>query len=138
MIRSEAFPSKYLRTADVPEGGKLFKISKIEQELVGQDKKSKCVLYLKGQEKTLVLNGTNWDAIAAFCGGDSDEWSGKDIVLFATQTPYQGKMVDCIRVRRPRPAASTKTRQPEPPPAEEDGDPGFDADNAIEVEDYAV
>jgi hypothetical protein len=52
---------------------------------------------------------------------NSDDWVGKTIELFPTQTRFGGKVVDCIRVRRHRPppqaAPATPTRPVRPAPA---------------------
>jgi hypothetical protein len=84
----------------------------------------------------MVLNLTNWDLIATFCGADSDTWTGKDIILYPTTTTFGSKTVDCIRVRQPRQrqASPVKAAQPKTlvPPPNEDGDPGFSAEDAID------
>jgi hypothetical protein len=105
--KSEAFPTRFLKAADIPDSGLPLKIAKVEQEKVGPDQDLKWVLYFKGQEKQLILNGTNWDLIAAALREeDSDNWVGKIIELFSTQTQFGSKMVDCIRTRRFRPPAA--------------------------------
>jgi hypothetical protein len=141
VTRDEAFPSPYLKAPDLPPRGKKFKIAKLQLERVGLDQKEKYVLFFKGEDKQLILNITNWDAIAEFCGADSDTWTGKDIVLYPDKTTFGGKTVDCIRVRRPKPPQATPVARqvkPEAPPADEDGDPGFQAEDAVEFEDDQV
>jgi hypothetical protein len=123
--KREAFPSRFFKAADIPDNGLLLKIAKVEREKVGLDQELKWVVYFKGQEKQLVLNGTNWDLIAAALNEeDSDNWGGKAIELFSTQTQFGSKMVDCIRVRRFRPppaqAASTRPTKPVPPTNDSD------------------
>jgi hypothetical protein len=106
VTRNEAFPSRFFKAADILRDGLAVTIAKVEQEKVGPDQELKWVLYFKGQDKQLVLNGTNWDLIAAALNeADSDNWLGKTIALYPTQTPFGKKTVDCIRVRRHRPAA---------------------------------
>ena len=106
VTRNEAFPSRLFKAADITEEGLPLKIAKVEQEKVGPDQELKWVLYFKGHDKQLVLNGTNWDLIAAALREeDSDNWIGKTIELYPTQTQFGKKMVDCIRVRRYRLAA---------------------------------
>jgi hypothetical protein len=136
VTRSEAFPSKYWKAADLPPGGKALKIAKLSIEKVGLDQSEKHVLFFKGEDKQLILNITNWDAIAALCGADSDQWTGKTIVIFPTQTTFGGKTVDCIRVRQPKPPPLAKKPEPEEPPPDQDGDPGFQSEDAVEFEDY--
>ena len=113
VTRNEAFPSRFFKAADVPAEGLPLKIAKVEQEKVGPDQELKWVLYFKGHDKQLVLNGTNWDLIAAALREeDSDNWIGKTIELYPTQTQFGKKMVDCIRVRRYRPAAQAASARP--------------------------
>ena len=81
VTRNEAFPSKYWKASDLSPRGKVFKIAKLQLERVGLDQEEKYVLFFKGEDKQLILNITNWDAIAEFCGADSDTWTGRDIVL---------------------------------------------------------
>ena len=133
VTRNEAFPSRYWKASDLPPRGKAFKVAKLQLEKVGPDQQEKYVLFFRGEDKQLVLNITKWDAIAEFCGADSDTWPGKDIVLYPGKTTFGGKTVDCIMVRRPNPPQSTpvaRRPQPEEPPPDEDGDPGFQAEDA--------
>lgn len=91
--------SKWLTANDLK--GKEIKVtvdgSKVEE--VGDTHKL-CV-YFKGKEKGLALNKTNARMIAETYGRDSEDWTGKEIVLYPTKTEFQGKLVDCIRVRIP-------------------------------------
>jgi hypothetical protein len=97
MRSSEAFPSKYLKSADAKAKQIVTTISHLETEPVGQDKEEKHVLYFEDQ-KPLVVNKTNFEAIEeAF--GDSDEWSGHKIKIYCVKTTYQGKSVDGLRVK---------------------------------------
>jgi hypothetical protein len=106
MRANQAFPSKYLKSSDVKEKPRVAVISHLAQEMVGQgqDAKEKHVLYFEDQ-KPLVLNRTNWDALEeAF--GDSDDWPGNKVKLRSARTQYQGKSVDGLRVEAivPKPA----------------------------------
>ena len=42
---------------------------------------------------------TNWDAVAAIAGDDTDDWPGHRVELYPTTTTLKGKPVDCIRIR---------------------------------------
>jgi hypothetical protein len=106
MKTSDAFPSRYLQTATVKARPIVAIISGVAMELVGQgaDQKRKPVLHLEG-EKPMVLNRTNFEALAnAF--GDSDEWPGRQIGVYATRVQYAGKTMDGLRVEPivPKPA----------------------------------
>jgi hypothetical protein len=98
MRSNDAFPSKFLKSADVKAKHLIATISHVEMELVGQgqDQKQKPVLYLEGQ-KPIVLNRTNFEAIEqAF--GDTDEWPGRKIKVYCAPTRFGGKPVDGIRI----------------------------------------
>ena len=96
MRSNDAYPSKYLKSADVKAKHMIATISYVTMESVGQDKKEKPVIYLE-TGKPIVCNRTNFEAIEdAF--GDSDDWPGKKIKIFCAPTTYQGKRVDGIRV----------------------------------------
>jgi hypothetical protein len=107
MRSTDAFPSKYLKSADVKAKQIVATISHVDMETVGagQDQKSKPVIYIEGQ-KPIVLNRTNFEAIeGAF--GDTDEWAGRKIKVYCAPTRYQGKAVDGIRIEPvvPKPAS---------------------------------
>jgi hypothetical protein len=140
VTKTEAFPSRFWKPTDLPARGLVLKIAKLQVDKIGKDQEEKYCLYFKGQDKQLVMNSTNWDLIAEFCGADSDQWTGKDVVLVPEKTPFGGRMVDCIRVRRPNPPqAAPVPKRPEPePPVDHPDDPGFQPEDAVEYEDYRV
>lgn len=112
---SEAFPSKYISAADIPaENIRLVMAHTDPTEMEG---KSKIVLFFQGAKKGLVLNKTNASNIAEAYGDDTDDWAGKEIILFTTWVDYQGKSVEAVRVRAPqakdnRPAPKTASPAP--------------------------
>jgi hypothetical protein len=141
VTKTEAFPSRFWKPTDLPARGLELKIAKLQLDKIGKDQQEKYCLYFKGQDKQLVMNSTNWDRTAEFCGADSDTWTGKSIVLYPDKTPFGGKMVDCIRVRPPRPpqppqAAPVPRRPESEPPVDDPDDPGFQPEDAVEFENY--
>jgi hypothetical protein len=116
VTKTEAFPSRFFKAAELPTHGLPLKIAKLEREKVGPDQDLKWVLFFNGQDKQLILNGTNWDLIAAALREeDSDNWPGKMIELFRTQTPFGNRTVDCIRVRRSRMQPQAQSTKASPP-----------------------
>lgn len=115
---SQAFPSNYIKAADLQDRSVRVTISGYKMEAIGEDQKP--VLYFKGKEKGLVMNKTNANNIAAEYGDDMDMWQGKEIVLFSAWVDFQGKSVEAIRVRKPQPkdqengAAPAQQKQPAP------------------------
>ena len=57
------------------------------------------MLYFREIAKAFPLNVTNFDACAAICGADTDDWPGHVIVLYPTKTTMGGKIVPCVRIR---------------------------------------
>jgi hypothetical protein len=106
MRANEAFPSKYLKSADVKDRPLVATISQLAQEEVGKgaDAEQKHVLHFE-DGKPMVLNRTNWDALEeAF--GDSDDWPGHKVRIKCARTQFQGKNVDGVRLDpiKPKPA----------------------------------
>lgn len=124
-----AFPSDYLKSADLNGKAVRVTIASVTSEKVGDDMKP--VLHFAGKDKGLVLNKTNANRIVEAVGSDeTDEWEGWSITLYPCKVDYQGKRVDAIRVDD-RPGTSKppahQTRQAPPPAAEEDyPEPGSD------------
>jgi hypothetical protein len=117
----KSIPSKYLKASDFTQPA-LYTISRFNEEEINNELKP--VVYFNESEKALVLNIVNGNAIEKICGTpETDEWHGKQIVLYATETTFRGEQVECIRVRAPkiRPVGNTYAPQPEksfvPPPA---------------------
>jgi hypothetical protein len=101
MKTSDAFPSRFMRVADL--GGKevTATISSVEMEKVGDDQK--LVVYFKSQLKPLVLNKTNTTSIEEISGTDeTDDWTNVRIVLFPSTVFFNGSKVPCVRVKAPR------------------------------------
>ena len=111
----EAFPSRWLKAADL-QGKKVnVTIESVGFENIGDDG-DKLVAYLKNSKKGLVLNVTNANMITEICGTDeTDDWTGKRICLFPTRVDFQGRRVDAIRVDFP--TNDNGRQQPEPKPA---------------------
>jgi hypothetical protein len=92
-------------------------------------KKWKVILSFAGEEKKLVLNKTNADAIKAAYGDGLNQWVGKTIVIF--EGDWKGK--PCLRVRTPKAVkkvASAQKYDERNPPANLNS-PRRDPDDAI-------
>lgn len=119
-----AFPSKYVKAAELPEEGITLTMDRVAMEDVDGKGTHKPVLYFEKAKKGLVLNVTNSKKIQQLVGtAETDEWSGKKIVLYASETEYAGDTVPCIRVRAAKAATPAK---PAPAPAQRQ--PGEDDD----------
>ncbi len=105
MRKSDVFPSRYVKVADLGGGEVEATISSVEWEKVGDDEKAVC--YFKNKVKPLVLNKTNYESIEAITGDEeTDSWSGARVVLYPTTIRFNGVMTPCIRIKAPRTASS--------------------------------
>ena len=116
---SEAYPSKYLKAADLNGQDRTVTIRACIQEELGQgaEMETKPVLYFEGGQKGLALNKTNATAIADDYGDDTEAWAGREIVLFIQKVTFQGKLMPAIRVRTqatPQPAVQHAPVTPAP------------------------
>ena len=98
---SSAFPSKYIKAADLEGREWSVTVKSSEMETMEQTGEEKPVLYFVESHRGLVLNATNAITIATKLGDDTDEWHGKTVVLFSATTNFAGRTVPCIRVRVP-------------------------------------
>jgi len=111
-----AFPSKYLKVADLDDKKIRLTIATVEMEKVDTKKPEQPVLYFRGQKKGLVLNVTNKNTLCKIYGEETDAWAGQPIVLAPKETEYQGDVVPCIRLEKP--AAAQTEKKPLPPAAD--------------------
>jgi len=128
--RSEVFPSKYLKASDLAGKPLVVEIERAPTETLGSggDAEKKTVLCFRNGVKPLPLNMTNWDAVAAIAGGDTDDWPRHLLELYPTTTELKGKVVDCIRIRAPRQKEQKAKAAPEVPANNEDKDDDMDDD----------
>jgi len=100
-----AFPSKFLKAADLKGRRVTVVISEVSMREVGDNEnEEKPVCYFEGKTKGLVLNKTNASMIAEICDDswETDDWVGASIILFATKVDFQGRRVDALRVDSPK------------------------------------
>ena len=86
----QAFPSKYLKSADITKPIKVVirgcRIEGIDEE----GKEQKPVLYFNKIERGMVLNKTNATMISGAFGPETDDWTGKKIGLWVDQNVMFG------------------------------------------------
>ena len=110
---NQLYPSRFLKAEDLDGKDTSYTIQGLELEEVGQDQEEKPILYFTEIDKGLVVNKTNFKAIAGIHGADSDDWPGKKITLYPTEVEFSGKTALGIRVRLPKPAAKPTTTAPD-------------------------
>ncbi len=123
---SEVFGSKSWKASDLVGGPMVLTIKGVKPYKF--DDGSKLVVSFEESDKDLISNKTNSSSIAKSYGDDTDNWIGKRIQLYLSETEFKGDIVDCVRVQGPRSKAA-----PPPPPDFDDqpddrGDPGPDDD----------
>lgn len=111
--------SDYLKAEDI--GTEMWTVTIYSADVKAWDNgDKKVVLEFNEVDKSMPLNLTNSRAIADIYGGDTDNWLGKEIMLFTMPVDYQGKMVQAIRVRAPQKASAPPRRAtPQADPARE-------------------
>lgn len=128
---SSAFPSDYLKAADLQGRAVTVTIARVSmQDMNGEPKP---ILYFEGKERGMVLNKTNATKISEMFGDETDNWIGEEVILYEAMVEFQGKTVPAIRVRlaprkrngdsdgdRLERASRPKTQPPEPGPFEND------------------
>jgi hypothetical protein len=133
MLISDAFPSEFLKAADLRGKQVRVVIDHVEIREVGDDHKP--VLFFQGKDKGVVLNKTNATNIGLSYGDDTDEWVGKEAILFEAIVDFQGRSVKAIRIRVPSPKERAtplrSPRQAAPPPYEASENPGDGMDDEI-------
>src|SRR5262245_10349183 len=115
VTKSEAFPRKWIKAADLQGCEVPVTIDRIIREEVGED--LKWVLHFRGgQQKPLILNQTNWDAIELLTGcQDTNDWAGHEIALRAEPVSFKGKTTLGVRVKsasRRGPATGSSPAKP--------------------------
>ncbi len=112
-----AFPSKFLKASDIPDGSFVNVVVDhvAVEDVAGNNDPDdrKPVLYFRGKQKGMVLNKTNSTSISQAYGDETDDWGGKPLLLYSTETLFQGSNVPCLRVKIPKGAAAqSPARQP--------------------------
>ncbi len=124
---SDAFPSKYIKSTDLKGRDVTVTIEGYEMVAIQNEQGRKLALRFEGKDKGWIVNKTNANTIAKLLNsGRVEDWVGKQITLYPTETAYQGEMVDCIRVRRNKAADSfnepPQNLAPAAPPEDYDPD----------------
>ena len=110
---SEMIESKYLKQSDVeaPTEVTVYKVGKTNIAREGDEPEYKWLVRFEECKKPMVLNSTNIKLLARFCGSDdSDEWTGRKVVLYVDpDIEFGGNVVGGLRIRA-LPDAKPQTR----------------------------
>ena len=122
MRKSDFFKSRYIKAEDVEEQPVTLVIESVRREAFKHNgrEEHKPVVFFAKAGKGLILNLTNWDAVAELCGEDDPEkWAGTPVELFASTVEVGGAIKPCVRVRRP--SGELALKPPKVPAALDDG-----------------
>jgi hypothetical protein len=109
--------SRYLKAEDL--AGKTARVIIAAVEDVAFDERGlKPVLWFEGKKRGLVVNSTNFDALAAGISNTTKDWPGHAIELRGEKVNFKGRLVDSIRVSVPKQQAKQQ-----PPDDMDDGIP---------------
>jgi len=104
--------SKYLKQTDVHDETlvTVVKVGKANVAREGDEPEFKWLIRFKEFTKPMVLNSTNIKRLARACGDDTDEWTGKQVMLYVDpDVEFAGNVVGGLRVRG-LPKAQPETR----------------------------
>lgn len=102
---NSVFQSDYLKADDfggIDSKPVLVTVKDVTIEAM-QDSTQKLCVHFKEYEKSLLLNKTNATNISASYGPETDGWVGKQLVCYVAMVDFQGRSVEAIRVRIPKP-----------------------------------
>jgi hypothetical protein len=134
VTRSEVFPSRWLKPADLKGQPCVLEIERAALEAVKFNGKeqTKLALHFAGTSKSLTVNATNFDALVEITGqSDSDNWAGHRIEVYPTTTEVRGETFACLRIRAPEQGDMlAAAKAPKLPPAPK-APPKSDMDDQI-------
>ena len=112
----EMIDSKYLKQSDVEDdmAVKVEKVGKANVAREGDEPEYKWLIRFEGIKKPMVLNSTNIKRLAKACNSDdTDEWIGKEVVLYVDpDVEFGGNVVGGLRIRAAKKEVQTRQVQP--------------------------
>jgi len=118
---SQMIESKYLKQSDI-DGDVTITVQSLKRVNVARDDEDpdyKWTCKFEEFEKPMVLNSTNIKRMAKALGDDTDDWTGKKVVLYVDpDIEFGGNVVGGLRVRalkQLRPAPSKRVNDDDIP-----------------------
>ena len=98
--------SKYFRAGDFTKElvGTIQSVDRTEFKNDDGSAAAKPVLHFQDLPQALVLNKTNFTALALMFGEDTNDWTGEKVALYPSRVDFKGKTMPTIKVRRPQKA----------------------------------
>jgi hypothetical protein len=121
LLASDYDKSQYLKSEDIGDRERKFRIKDVTEEEVGEKKEKKLVVWLSSNDqhlhgRGLIVNKTNNRVLRAAFGDPVKGWIGKIIIIFTMLVDNRGKMTLGLRVRIPPPKQSAATAEPSQQP----------------------
>ena len=118
---SQMVESKYLKQGDL-EDDTIVTITKVGHANIGKEDgpvDMKWLIRFKEFDKPMVLNRTNISLLGTFISDDTDDWIGKQVILYNDESiQFQGKVTGGLRFKRLKQAG----KKPPAAPMMEDED----------------
>jgi hypothetical protein len=114
----DCYGSTYLSAADIGDKKIRTRIAKIRKAPMRQQsgtERTRFVIYFTTQDKPLVLNATNKNALVDALGKVPANWVDAEVGLYTENTQYQGKPTKGLRLRVLGPAKPTAKAAPAKP-----------------------
>ena len=93
----DIYGSTYLSADDIKKPF-VTVIEQVVREEVGQEKKKKAVLYVRGSKKAIVVNKTNATNLSNAFGKDFDSWINRRITVKVEPTSFAGRPTKGLRI----------------------------------------
>jgi hypothetical protein len=108
---NQMFPRKYATGEDLQGRAVSLSIQTVRAEKMrpgpGQPETEKWVLYFTNAQKGVILSRTLAKQIAEITGeDDTDNWEGRQVVLYPVAMQVAGRQVTAIRARAPQAAVN--------------------------------
>jgi hypothetical protein len=108
-IKASAYDQgKFFKAADLPAEKKL-KIKNVTEEVVGEAREKKLVVWFANDQRGLVLNRVNNRTLRTAFGDECDNWAGRTVALYPTTDNFRGQPVGVVRVRTAPAVQTAKT-----------------------------
>lgn len=102
--------SKYLGAYMIEEDTKIKLLKVSVQKVTGENgREDEAIVAEVENNKPFIINKTNAKQITKIVGSPFlEDWAGKVITVYPTTTKLKGEVVECLRVKEPKPELTVK------------------------------
>lgn len=102
--------SKYLGAYMIEEDTKIKLLKVSVQKVTGENgREDEAIVAEVENNKPFIINKTNAKQITKIIGSPYlEDWAGQTITIYPTTTKLKGEVVECLRVKEPKPELTTK------------------------------